>query len=102
MNNKKNKTVGTILIARKLIRKNKNNENNENDKNIKNNKNNVDTGNLASAHAITLISLVITIIILIILAGVGINLTLGENGIFNKAKEANEITSRQEETEKLN
>ena len=37
---------------------------------------------------ITLISLVITIIILIILAGVTINLTLGENGLFNTAKEA--------------
>lgn len=36
---------------------------------------------------ITLISLVITIIILIILAGVTINLTLGENGLFNTAKE---------------
>lgn len=39
---------------------------------------------------ITLISLVITIIILIILAGVGINLTIGENGIFNRAKFAKE------------
>ena len=34
---------------------------------------------------ITLISLIITIILLIILAGVGINLSLGENGIFNRA-----------------
>ncbi len=37
---------------------------------------------------ITLISLVITIIILIILAGISINLILGENGLFNKAREA--------------
>ena len=37
---------------------------------------------------ITLISLVITIVVLIILAGVAINMTLGENGIFNKAQEA--------------
>ena len=37
---------------------------------------------------ITLISLVITIVVLIILAGVAINLTLGENGIFTKAQEA--------------
>ena len=35
---------------------------------------------------ITLISLVITIILLIILAGIGINLSLGEDGLFNKAK----------------
>ena len=37
---------------------------------------------------ITLIALVITIIVLLILAGVAINLSLGENGIFNRAKEA--------------
>ena len=37
---------------------------------------------------ITLIALVITIVILIILAGVTINLVLGENGILVKAKEA--------------
>ena len=39
---------------------------------------------------ITLISLVITIIILIILAGISINLILGENGLFSKAKQAKE------------
>ena len=39
---------------------------------------------------ITLIALVITIIVLLILAGVVINLTLGKNGILNKAKEARE------------
>ena len=39
---------------------------------------------------ITLIALVITIVILIILAGVAISLTIGENGIFNKAKYAKE------------
>ena len=39
-------------------------------------------------NGITLIALVITIIILIILAGVVINLSLGENGLFNKTKEA--------------
>ena len=36
--------------------------------------------------AITLIALVITIVVLIILAGVLISLTLGNNGLFNKAK----------------
>ncbi len=39
---------------------------------------------------ITLISLVITIIILIILAGISINLVLGKNGLFNRAKQAKE------------
>ena len=35
---------------------------------------------------ITLISLIITIIVLLILAGVTINMVLGDNGLFNKAK----------------
>ena len=42
--------------------------------------------NLKSNKAITLIALVITIVILIILAGVLINVTLGNNGIINRAK----------------
>ena len=41
-----------------------------------------------SEKAITLIALVVTIIILIILAGVSINLVLGDNGIIEKAKDA--------------
>ena len=53
---------------------------------------------------ITLIALVITIVILIILAGVAINLTVGENGIFNKAKFAKEKYTNEEylEQEQLN
>lgn len=42
---------------------------------------------LKQQKGITLVALVITIVVLIILAGVAISLTLGENGIFNKAKE---------------
>ena len=42
---------------------------------------------LKESKAITLIALVITIVVLIILAGVAINLTLSQNGIFNKASE---------------
>ena len=37
---------------------------------------------------ITLIALVITIIVLLILAGITINLTVGQNGILNRAQEA--------------
>lgn len=56
-----------------------------------NKKHKIDVGaGLVSAHGITLIALVITIVILIILAGVAINLTIGENGIFNKAEYAKE------------
>ena len=45
-------------------------------------------------NGITIISLVVTIIILIILAGVSINLILGENGIITKAKEAKTKTEQ--------
>ncbi len=53
---------------------------------------------------ITLVALIITIIILIILAGISLNLTLGENGLFQmalKAKENMEL-AQVEEQEKLN
>lgn len=50
---------------------------------------------------ITLVALVITIIILIILAGVSINLVLGENGILEKAKEGKEKHSKADAREKL-
>ena len=43
---------------------------------------------------ITLIALVITIVILMILAGVSINLVIGENGIIKKAKDAAEATEQ--------
>lgn len=42
-------------------------------------------------YGITLISLIITILILIILAGVAINLSLGNNGIFVRAKQARDL-----------
>lgn len=45
---------------------------------------------LKNNKAITLISLVVTIIILIILAGISINLVLGENGLIEKTKLAAE------------
>ena len=51
--------------------------------------------------AITLIALVITIIVLIILAGVAINLTLGQNGLFARAKQASENYRIAKEKEEL-
>ena len=45
---------------------------------------------------ITLISLVITIIIMLILAGITINLTIGDNGIFKMAKKAGEESKKSE------
>lgn len=43
--------------------------------------------NTINSKGITLITLVITIILLILLAGISINLVLGENGIFDRARE---------------
>ena len=51
--------------------------------------------------AITLIALVVTIIVLIILAGVSINLLLGQNGIIKKAQEAKKEQEIGEILEKL-
>ncbi len=56
---------------------------------------------LISNQAITLISLVITIIILIILAGVAINLSIGENGIFKRVKIGKEQYMEAQAREKL-
>ena len=39
-------------------------------------------------NGITLIALIVTIVVLIIIAGVTLNIALGENGIFTKAKQA--------------
>lgn len=53
---------------------------------------------------ITLVSLIITIIILIILAGITINITVGQDGIITKAKEAKTNTeiAAEEEQKRLN
>ena len=52
-----------------------------------NKKNNESLKSINSQRAITLIALVVTIVVLLILAGVSLNLVLGENGLINKAKE---------------
>ena len=52
-----------------------------------------------NSKGITLIALVITIIVLLILAGVTINLTLGENGIFKTAEMAGKNYTQAEEQE---
>ena len=50
---------------------------------------------------ITLVALVVTIVVLLILAGVSINLVLGNNGIINKAKEASTKSAESSVKEKL-
>ena len=55
-------------------------------------------------NGITLVSLVVMVIILMILAGISINLTIGDNGIITKAKEAkqNIILAGEAEAMQLN
>lgn len=55
-----------------------------------------------SNSAITLIALIITIIVLLILAGVTLNMIMGENGIINKAQLAKEKTNETQEKENEN
>ena len=49
---------------------------------------------------ITLIALVLTIIVLLILAGITINLTIGEDGIIKRAQEAGKNYTEAAEKEK--
>lgn len=42
-------------------------------------------------NGITLIALVVTIVILLILAGIAISALTGENGLFKRARQAQEI-----------
>ena len=54
---------------------------------------------LQQNNAITLIALIITIIVLLILAGVMLNIVMGEDGIINKAQLAKEKTNASNEKE---
>ena len=53
---------------------------------------------------ITLITLVITIVVLLILAGVGLNLVLGNDGLLTRAQEAESdfTQSQSNEVDKMN
>ena len=51
--------------------------------------------------AVTLIALVITIIVLLIIAVIALNLTLGENGIVKRAKQATEENDKQAALEEI-
>ena len=56
--------------------------------------------NLKEAKGITLVALVITVIILLILAGVTLNLVVGENGLIAKSKRATEEYRQKAEQER--
>lgn len=73
---------------------------------IKNKRNKYDVNNIGlygiqHQKGITLIALIITIIILLILAGVTINVLIGDNGLFNIAKTAGENYEQAAAREKL-
>ena len=60
---------------------------------------------LKGQKGITLVALVITIIVLIILAGISISMVIGQNGLFNKAKEGAQnmqVAANIERTEEAN
>ena len=50
---------------------------------------------------ITLIALVVTLIVLLILAGIALNLTIGQNGIFSRAQTAANTWRNAETNEQL-
>ena len=50
---------------------------------------------------LTLVALVVTIIVLLILAGVAINFTIGEDGIFRKAQEGANAYQNASQNEKI-
>ena len=58
-------------------------------------------GLLKNKKGITLVALVVTIVVLIILAGIAINLVIGENGIISKAKQAKEMQEMSDIHDKL-
>ena len=57
---------------------------------------------LKSKKGITLVALVVTTVVLLILAGVSINLVLGDNGIIKKANQAASVTKEAEVKEAIN
>ena len=54
-----------------------------------------------NVQGITLIALVVTIIVLLILAGIAINLTIGQNGIFSRAQKSVNTWRNAETNEQL-
>ena len=54
-----------------------------------------------SKNGITLVALVVTIVVLLILAGVTIATLMGDNGLINRAKDASELTKRENTIEKV-
>ena len=49
---------------------------------------------------VTLIALIITIIVLLILAGIGITMVAGQNGILSRAQEAKTTTAEKAQQER--
>lgn len=95
--NKNAESVATVYIHTDALDKNKNKKIYERD--IYENASNCGVQNNS---AITLIALIITVIVLLILAGVTINMLMGENGIIAKAQLAKEKTNEAQDKEDEN
>ena len=54
---------------------------------------------IQSERGITLVALIITVIILLILAGVTLNLVIGENGLITRTKQAKEESAAKQQVE---
>ncbi len=61
----------------------------------------MELGRLQKKRGITLIALIITIIVMLILAGIVVNLAIGDRGIFHKSKEALVATQKAQIKEEL-
>ena len=96
-----------IVVQRKKLRKTKNGLSRTPTPTMNNKKlmSNNPSSNIkfpTSNAAITLIALIITVIVLLILAGVTLNMLMGENGIIKKAQIAKEKTNEAQKEEDYN
>ena len=94
-NQEENEAAVTTVTSNKISK--------ERGKTMKNEKTSLNIRKLKKqVKGITLIALVVTIIVLLILAGIAINLTIGDNGIFKRAENARdtwEIAQSKEQSE---
>ena len=92
---KNNKEAAAIIVTSKKDSK-------ERGKTMENKKKSFNFKKLKKdVQGITLIALVVTIIVLLILAGIALNLTIGENGIFSRAEKAANTWRNAETNEQL-
>ena len=93
-NQEENEAAVTTVTSNKISK--------ERGKTMKNEKTSLNIRRLKKqVKGITLIALVVTIIVLLILAGVAINLTVGDNGLFKRAENAANTWQMAEQNEQI-